>query len=1130
MSVLYVSFASVPSAEVPADGGPFFVDAVYTRSLNVQASKELADLPKTIQETVRGTLDGLLSGSMELPDIADGSAIDLNFLGGTGAVRLRKTVPRPRGDALAVQLSSAEVSAITAPDPQPTAAPPQAVRWAYFVPVNEQPVPFDSSKLQIAPVRTAEGGWSTLGLGAMFHSDSPATTSVQWDPAMLSPTFAVQWTPIHVAVDGQFNFTVPAASGDAWLWWLSGPMPAIGVVMDDLSVPRVARIAVPLPPFSAGAPADGGPGRVPTDVTETEVVNNPQVYTEDPGEFCKPFNNPERVLGERSFFVIFRVEQPVISAEASVRKDPLPVLTSVISIAARETLGTTAATTTNARSARARTARSARAATTNARSTRATAIAGAVAPMRGTIPPGALIAGDTEAAFLRHALPGEYLDLLRSYDRGRTDMDAAHPVQWEGDSSRYQATTVARGHILEFRMRWRSNGYSLGTVAKTLTLAPRQARRIEKVEWSRTEMARREESTRLVDQVSDTLTRDRDYDDSVQANLSEWARGESSSNMVAGAAGAGFCIPPFVVGGGGGASHASSSSSQEGGRDTSAAEEQRLRDSIRRYGDSLRKLDSLVVNEVTQEETAIGTSEVVRNLNYGHSLTVIYYQILRHLKIETGVAGVRECLFVPFAITPFTAVRAYRWREAIQKRLRDPQYAEAIQYLRDVVTNFSSSSVPPGPRSQQPVRFIRGSLFISLAVDRPRDKDDGSFDAAPWVLVQPFLGVPALGIFQMLRAADETQRDALFQKQHAGRIAAGWVNTLKLDIGGMPLPADFTLATRYQFNGVARVDFNVAVPAGMNVTREKLSVLHFAAGKPLPPGSVANLQSASFTYQTDQFQRTVSATSGTDDLIDVETGDIDPNGALAESMPDEWERRDVRLEMTNAVQGLVEHLNEHVEYYHKAIWWNMDRDRLFMLIDGFYIPGTNQVSIASIVEREPIAIIGNAIVFRVSAGSFLGLGSMKTPADLLNYYIGHDVPSEPMLVSLPTDGLVRADRDGRMRRARGAHGQHRLGAERPGSDAQRDSSRAAGDPPRRAAGDDTYDAAADSHQPAERARGAGAERARRSTRGGNDAERLPRYGRPRGHAGERRRRLPDRGEPRAELRQPGGGPQARRTG
>src|SRR5262249_13216338 len=156
-----------------------------------------------------------------------------------------------------------------------------------------------------------------------------------------------------------------------------------------------------------------------------------------------------------------------------------------------------------------------------------------------------------------------------------------------------------------------------------------------------------------------------------------------------------------------------------------------------------------------------------------------------------------------------------------------------------------------------------------------------------------------------------------------------WVNTLQLDLGGPILPADFTLATHYQFNRVVRVDFNLAVPAGMNVTRETLATIHVKASKGLPPGSVANLQSVAVTYQTDQFQRSFTASSGPDDLIDVESGAPD-SGALATSLPDEWERRDVRLEMIGAVQSLVEHLNEYVEYYTNAILWQLDRNKLFM--------------------------------------------------------------------------------------------------------------------------------------------------------------------------------------------------------
>jgi hypothetical protein len=79
----------------------------------------------------------------------------------------------------------------------------------------------------------------------------------------------------------------------------------------------------------------------------------------------------------------------------------------------------------------------------------------------------------------------------------------------------------------------------------------------------------------------------------------------------------------------------------------------------------------MVVQEVTQTEEVTGTTEVVRNLNYAHAVTVVFYNILRNLAVDTRFAGVRECLFVPFAMKPFTIYRAYRWREALRRGIRD---------------------------------------------------------------------------------------------------------------------------------------------------------------------------------------------------------------------------------------------------------------------------------------------------------------------------------------------------------------------------------------------------------------------------------------------------------------------------
>jgi len=976
--------AAVPAQPPPPATTP--IEVAFDRDLGTDEANQ--PIPP-VRDIARGLLNSALVGEITLTDPVPGSRAEVRFLSATGALTEREgvTVPQAANASFQVDLTAAQVAAILAQDPEPAAQPEFVQRQARFAPIDAAPVDFAHSALSVAAVTVAAPAWTTLGLDKLLGLAAPATASRPFTGALPEPLAAVVWTPTHLAVDGGFTARFGKSNQDAWLWWLTGSANALGVVVDDLQKDIEGATSIPLPPLPVTAPAPSGPGTriVPADPDEREIVENPAIYTEDPGAFCTPFNNPERVLGERAFSVIYRAEQPIVSPEASDRTVTGPFLDFELPAEIRDAI------LTEGDPGRPSVVRRI------ASALRLAPAAPEMSTERATARTPLLTAIVT-----RDVLPPMLTAELQRIDRGRRVMDAQHPVQWDSDASRYQAVTVARGHILEFRLRWRSNGYSLGTVAKTLTLAARQVKRIQKIEWRRLERSRREERTQLVDRVSDVVSRDRQYEDGVEASLSEWARGESESSSSAAAGGFGFATAGFVIGGGGGGSNASSSSSTQGGRRTTASEEQRLRDTIRRYGESLRRLDSVVVNEVTQQEEVTGTTEIVRNPNYGHALTVIYYQILRHLKVETAFAGVRECLFVPFAIKPFTLARAFRWRDLIRRGLLDRRFETPMRYLKDVLSGFAGSDVPPGRRSQQPVRHVSGSLYFNLAVARPRDTDDGGFNAPIWGLVNPFVSVPVTGIFAQLRELAEARRDRFFQEEHAPGIAAGWVNTLRMSAGSQQLSADLTLATRYQYNGTVRVDFSA--PVGAFLTREMLASIRVRATRDLPPGSVANLTRATITYQTDHFQRTFSGLSGTGDLVSPETGVRDP-GALIVSLPDPWERQDVRAEMIRAVNDLIGHLNEHVEHYHKVIWWNMDLDRVFMLVDGFEVPGYPGRSIGSVIERDPIAIVGNAIVFRVSAGSFLGLGTLDEPAKLYNYYATHQPVADPMLISLPTDGL-----------------------------------------------------------------------------------------------------------------------------
>jgi hypothetical protein len=927
-----------------------------------------------VLQSERILLDRGMRGTTILEDAAD-SKVQANVLAVDGSLIFSRAVNADNSSVANLILTKEEVDLCSNPPQRvPTdSVPLVCTRSVRLVPTGDSKVDFTRSSAMVSPITNLEA--AAAAIDTLLRVVGDRINSLEVTGQDLQPLTRIPWTPSHLAVDGTFSFSLPQQAAIGWLWWLTGERQVIGFVPDDLSKPGDRTLAIALPVLSTLTVTDdklvrsGCGSSVPANVTEAELANNPGIYSEDPGSTCKPFCNPERVLSEKSFSVIARVTQPEISAVSSTKTKSVKLL----NLDGDDRLVTKASNNTFFDRV-----------VELFTGSRATAVATALQPTRYT-------------------LPTAYKAFVSSLPSGRVLMDAKHPLQWEDDIAQYQAATVSLGHILEFRVRWRSNGYSLGTVAKTLTLAPRQAKRIQKIEWERSERARRAERTQLTDRENDSVTRERDYQDHVSANLSEWSRGGSSSDTEAIAGGIGFFAEAVLggIGGGAGASH--SSSHQEGGRHTTAQEHQRLRDSVRRHGDALRKFESTIVSEVTQEETVIGTTEVVRNLNYAHSLTVIYYQILRHLKINTEFAGARECLFVPFAIKAFDVQRAYRWREALQSAIRARRYLRALRYLKDVATNFTTSDIPPGSRAEQPLTYLRGSIFVNLAIERPRDTSDGSYDDARWNVFKHLLDTPALGIFSQLMGRVESDRDRHFQTSFAPAVAAKWANGLLMSFGGNTFNVDSTMATRYQFNRSVRIDFVVPLERLAGLKRTDLQNITIFPASNLPPGSVANLTRMALTYSTARFEHSVQGRTGVNDMIQPETGRRDP---AQTSVPLEaWESVDERLEITRSVRELVEHLNEHVEYYHKAIWWRMDRDRLLMMLDGFYVPNTNNVSVATVVDREPIGIIGNCLVYRVGAASYIGYGKIGTPEDLYNLYAEKQPLRDPVLVSLPTDGL-----------------------------------------------------------------------------------------------------------------------------
>lgn len=917
-------------------------------------------------------------------------------------------------------------------EPTATAQLSRTGRFTRFTDVLPE---FGAHRMYVAPIRPHKIGTSNNPqtpasralLGLTGTGDIAEFEVLDLDPAAASAADAnaLGLRDATLRGDGTFDFSYAVAGDEVgWLWMLLGPESWIGFQVDPASKSEgqatiilpshvalrghgPGGVTTPVNPGHDGGRAGENP---PMDFDEGQALNNPALFADDPGTQCSPFNNPQRILGERPFFTVLRVDQPEIGGAASLEiSRPIildlapPMRASALQAAFLADGGRIPER---------------RDAATGAPATQPL-VSRALRMAVGTDDDAARVAEARRAinATSVSSRSASWSNWIRTRLTQRAPVSPRHPIEWEGDPTLYQAGSVAGGHILEHRVQWRSNGYSLGDVAHTLSLAPRQTRRISKVSWRRRELATRREITQVTDEVSQTTLRDRDYADAVQSSLDEWSKGGSKSSTTGAAGGIGFALGPVVIGGGAAHGSASSSSWQTGGRRVAAAEQQQLRDAIRQFADSVRRLESTVVTEMSQEEEVEGISETVRNINYCHALTVLYHEILRHYRVDTAFSGVRECLFVPFSVSPFDVNKTLKWRDKLRNGMLARQLRWALDHLDEVANAWVDSDIPAGRRSLHPINYLTGSAYIQMSIERPGDREDEeAIEQAreEWTRIARLLGIPANAVIAQMKRTD-IDRDAYFQREIAPTMAAKWADRLKFVVGGTPYErADFTLASSYRFGGTVRVDFTLPVDRALN--RDALTSVTLRSDDALSIGSVANLMRMEFRYFTDHFDATARSVQGANDLIKPDTGAPDASGALTLFPLTVWEQQDLRRVIEDAVDQLIVHLNSNIVHYHKVIWWQMDRDELFMLLDGFVAPYGRRLeggkwvedtgrSIASVVEREPLGILGNSLVYRVAGGVFLGIDGHDSPAALHRYYYDGEFRPQPLRVSLPTDGL-----------------------------------------------------------------------------------------------------------------------------
>ncbi|UCG26283.1 MAG: helix-hairpin-helix domain-containing protein, partial [Chloroflexota bacterium] len=598
----------------------------------------------------------------------------------------------------------------------------------------------------------------------------------------------------------------------------------------------------------------------------------------------------------------------------------------------------------------------------------------------------------------------------------RTRLDCDSPVDWDDEPTIYQACTIAHGHMLRFKQEWVADGYSMGDLLYSLPLAPAQKKQIAIVEWERTETAARTESLIEREQLAASLSRDRDINEVVSATLTESVRGGSTARTGAfgGGLGIGAILGPVggLLGIGGGTSKASSSAWQDSSRRTAASSLQQLRDRTAQAASSLRSQRSTVVQTVRQGERLRTETESVANYNHCHAITVQYFEVLRHLLVRQRLVDVQECLFVPLLMSRFNRDKALRWRDALRNAVISRRLRRGFGAMERIENNYEGSDLPTGAYADETLEHLDGYLHLRFKLARPRDNEDG-FNEFAWNwsgLLLPWIDPEE---FHSRHLEGQEAQDEAFIKELGPTIAENFVQLLRFyavdsNDAETELPIDPTLASDFRNNRRLYVSLRLdgALPA---LARKDIKYIKISYKAPddknlseyLPLNSKVIVESGRMSYRTEfasghlfRDSRIVNDLTGADDV-------------RIYTPLSRQEQRKPREEDKELSRQLLDHLNENLERYHHAIWWQMSDDRRYMLLDGFEAPNSGGRSVASVVENELIGIAGNSLIMPVARGFHLDPTynqDVENPVDLLEHY-QPNTPIEPIRIALPTKGV-----------------------------------------------------------------------------------------------------------------------------
>lgn len=606
---------------------------------------------------------------------------------------------------------------------------------------------------------------------------------------------------------------------------------------------------------------------------------------------------------------------------------------------------------------------------------------------------------------------------------GRRELSPEYSIDWDETPTIYENTTIAHGHILHFKQLWKADGYSLGDLLYSLPLAPCQEKQIAIIDWDREERAARSEAQSVGESLVAEISRDRDISEIMDSSFRENISASSTNKTSSTSAGLGGGIFGSIGGLFGGVSHSGASSrstaNQNSARNLSASTLNRLQDNIAQSASSLRTQRSTVIQTVGQNETMTVQTEVVKNNNHCHAITIEYFEVLKHYAIEQKLADAQECLFVPLPMSHFDYAKILRWKNTLRRVTYGPVLQRGFDAIERITNNYADSDLPAGCYADEPIEDIQGNFSISFDLKRPYISEIDEATKTETIQLSHFFpwfsGAMKISLKREVPLTEE-EKDAIFETSYAPDIVNGFLGMLEVsaiseDGTEVPLDLDLTPLSTYRKNNPLKV--SISCRNVQNINRRQIKHLRFRAGTEVKPESRIILQSVFLYYRTKHLNESIIRNNRVNNDI-INAIEIQVNfpaieirkktdAALLYTPLNNNELRNPRKEDREAATALVSFLNEHMELAHKAIWYAMDASRLFGLLDGYIAPNSGGRSVASVVENKIMGVVGNNLVLKVIPGERLD-PVFRHVEDLVAYY-KPATPPDPFRVSVPTKGV-----------------------------------------------------------------------------------------------------------------------------